>query len=319
MRMYTSAEDSLESVIQKLYFICPTRSGANKTPRREKMQIRNNVSAMFVMRQLKTTSDELNKSIEKLSTGMRINRSGDDATNLAVSEGMRTQIRGLKQAERNAMSGISFIQVADGNMGQVNEILQRIRELSVQAANGIYSDDNRRQIQVEVSQLIQEVDRIGNSAQFNGNKMLTGKYAKNSKTGPMFFHVGPNADERLKAFISTMNSKTFGLSDGANKSKGISTVGDANAMINIADQAIDKLNRQRADLGAYYNRMEITVNALRTGHENMVAAESRIRDTDMAEEMVNFTKNQILMKSGTAMLVQANFTPGLVLDLLDRI
>jgi len=273
---------------------------------------------MFAVRQMNNSQRMLDKSIEKLATGMRINRAGDDATNLAVSEKMKTQIKGLKVAEMNAMSGLSFIQVAEGNLGQVNDMMQRIRSLAVQSANGIYSEKDRGQIQVEVSQLIDEVDRLSSQAEFNRMKLLDGSLSRSSRTATIFFHVGPNKDQRIRAYIATMNGKAFGLVEGANKKKSISTVGEANDMIGIVDEAIDRLNRQRADLGGYANRMEITVEALRIGYENMVVAESRIRDVDMAEELVNFTKSQVLLQSSTAMLAQANFSTGLVLKLLDR-
>lgn len=273
---------------------------------------------MFAVRQMNNSQRRLDKSIEKLATGMRINRAGDDATNLAVSEKMRTQIKGLKVAEMNALSGLSFIQVAEGNLGQVNEIMQRIRSLAVQSANGIYSEKDRGQIQVEVSQLIEEVDRLSTQAEFNRMKLLDGSLSRRSRTATIFFHVGPNQDQRIRAYIATMNGKAFGLVEGANKKKSIATVGEANDMIGIVDEAIDKLNRQRADLGGYANRMETTVEALRIGYENMIVAESRIRDVDMAEELVNFTKSQVLLQSSTAMLAQANFSTGLVLKLLDR-
>lgn len=282
------------------------------------MQINNTSSAMFAVRQMNNSQRRLDKSIEKLATGMRINRAGDDATNLAVSEKMRTQIKGLKVAEMNALSGLSFIQVAEGNLGQVNEIMQRIRSLAVQSANGIYSEKDRGQIQVEVSQLIEEVDRLSTQAEFNRMKLLDGSLSRRSRTATIFFHVGPNQDQRIRAYIATMNGKAFGLVEGANKKKSIATVGEANDMIGIVDEAIDKLNRQRADLGGYANRMETTVEALRIGYENMIVAESRIRDVDMAEELVNFTKSQVLLQSSTAMLAQANFSTGLVLKLLDR-
>ena len=285
------------------------------------MQINNNLPAMQVNRQLHRVYSRFEKSIEKLSTGERINRAGDDATNLAVSEKMRTQIRGLKQAEHNAMNGLSFIQTAEGNMGQVNDILQRIRELSVQAANGIYSDADRQQIQVEISQLVDEVDRIGTSAEFNRMKLLTGRYARGSKLGSIFFHVGPNKDQRIQAFIKTMNARAFGFYEGNGAKaakKPLATVFQANEMIGTVDNALDKLNRQRADLGAYYNRIETTVDALRTGYENMVAAESRVRDTDMAEELLEFTKNQVQLQSGTAMLAHTNLSAQLVVSLIEH-
>jgi flagellin len=281
----------------------------------ENMQVNHNTSAIFAQRQIKMSESRLAKSIEKLSSGERINRAGDDATNLAVSEKMRTQIRGLKQAESNAMLGLSFIQVAEGGLGQVNDILQRVRELSIQAANGIYSGQDRVQIEVEVSQLIEEVDRISTSSEFNRMKLLDGSLSKAGKAS-MFFHVGPNQNQRIRAYISTMNSRAFNLIEDTGRKKGVSTVGKANSMLGTVDNAIDNLNRQRADLGAYYNRIEITAQSLRTGYENMVGAESRIRDTDVAEELVEYTKEQVLLQSGTAMLAQANQNSKIVLQLL---
>jgi flagellin len=280
------------------------------------MRINHNMSAIFANRQIQLITEKLDKSIEKLASGEAINRAGDNASGLAVSEKMRTQINGLFQAERNAQNGLSFIQVAEGSLNQINEILQRIRMLSVQSANGIYSDQDRLQIQVEVSQLVDEVDRIATSAEFNRQKILTGIYSRRRRTGTMFFHVGPNQNQRMATFISTMSSKALNLIDNQNAKRSIRTVGDANAMIGYIDLALDKLNRQRADLGAYYNRMENTIRSLSRSHENMLAADSRIRDADMAAEMVEFTKNQILIQSGTAMLAQANFKPQLVLKLL---
>jgi flagellin len=280
------------------------------------MQINNNLSAMFVSRQMGRIGRNLDRSIERLTTGLRINRAGDDATNLAVSENMRTQINGLKQAERNAANGLSFIQVAEGNLEQVNSILQRIRELSVQAANGIYSKADRNQIQVEVSQLVEEVDRLSTQAEFNKRKLLNGDLSRESKVASIFFHVGANQGQRIRAYIATMNARAFGLEGNA---KSISSVDSANRMIGTIDKALDKLNGQRAELGAYYNRLEITVDSLRTGHQNMMAAESRIRDTNMAEELVEFTKNQILLQSSTAMMAQAIRSSSVVLKLLEHV
>jgi len=280
------------------------------------MRISHNMSAIFANRQIKLVTERLDKAIEKLASGEAINRAGDDASGLAVSEKMRTQILGLGQAEKNAQNGISFIQVAEGSLQQINDILQRVRMLSVQAANGIYSSSDRVQIQVEVSQLIDEVDRIATSAEFNRQKILTGIYARNSRTGNMYFHVGPNQNQRMLAVIATMSAHALNLIDANNRKRSLSTVALANTMIGYVDLALDKLNRQRADLGAYYNRMENTVRALAYSQENMTAAYSRIRDADMAAEMVEFTKNQILLQSGTAMLAQANFKPQLVLRLL---
>ena len=279
------------------------------------MRINHNMSAIFANRHLKLMTQNLDRSIERLSSGQAINKAGDDASGLAVSEKMRTQINGLFQAEKNTMNGLSFIQVAEGSLQQINDILQRVRTLSVQAANGIYSNQDRQQIQVEVSSLIDEIDRISTSAEFNRMKMLTGVFSSSSKTGSMFFHVGPNANQRIRAFITTMSSRALNLWNAGNK-RTISTVGEANTMLGFIDRGLDRLNRQRADLGAYYNRMENTAKALNLSYENMMAADSRIRDADMAAEMVEFTKNQILVQSGVAMLTQANAQPQLVVKLL---
>jgi flagellin len=281
------------------------------------MRINHNMSAIFANRQMQTVAARLDKSIEKLASGEAINRAGDDASGLAVSEKMRTQINGLIVAEKNSQNGISFIQVAEGSFQQLNDIMQRVRALAVQSANGIYSDSDRTQIQVEVSQLIDEVDRIATSAQFNRMKMLTGRYAKDSKIGSMFFHVGPNSNQRIRVFIATISAKALNLLDADSNKRSISTVGKANAMIGYVDVALERLNRQRADLGAYYNRMENTIRALTVSYENMMAADSRVRDVDMAAEMVNFTRDKILVQTGTAMLAQANFKPQLIMKLLE--
>jgi flagellin len=279
------------------------------------MRINHNMSAIFANRQLQLVASQADKTIERLASGQAINRAGDDASGLAVSEKMRTQINGLFQAEKNAQNGLSFIQVAEGSLSQINDILQRIRMLSVQSANGIYSNDDRKQVQVEVSSLIDEVDRIATSAEFNRMKMLTGIFARSSKTGSMFFHVGPNSNQRIRAFITTMSATAMEMRVGETV-RSISTVGNANQMIGYIDRALDRLNRQRAELGAYYNRMENTTKALALSYENMLAADSRIRDADMAAEMVEFTKNQILVQTGVSMLAQANNKPQLILKLL---
>ncbi len=279
------------------------------------MVINHNMSAVFANRQLKLQTQQMDAAIEKLASGQQINRSGDDASGLAVSEKMRTQINGLFQAEKNAQNGLSFIQVAEGSLQQINDILQRIRSLSVQAANGIYSDSDRQQIQVEVSSLIDEIDRISSTAEFNRMNMLTGVFSRTSTTGSMFFHIGPNPNQRIQAFIRTMSSRSLYLWEEDQK-RTISTVGDANEMIGSIDQALDELNRQRAELGAYYNRMQNSIQSLSLSYENMLAADSRIRDADMAAEMVEFTKSKILVQSGTSMLAQANQKPQLVLNLL---
>jgi flagellin len=281
------------------------------------MRINHNISAIFVNRQVREVSGQLDKSIERLSSGERIIRSGDDASGLAVSNKMRTQINGLLQAERNAQNGLSFIQVAEGSFQQINDMLQRVRALSVQSANGIYSNSDRVQIQVEVSQLVEEIDRISTSAEFNRVKLFTGVYAKNSKIGSMFFHVGANKDQRIRVYISTMSAKALNLVDKASKKRSIATVGEANSMIGYVDSALDKVNRQRANLGAYYNRMENTILAISRSSENLIAADSRVRDVDMAKEMVEYTKNKILLQTGIAMMSQANLKPGMLLKMFD--
>jgi len=289
------------------------------------MVINHNLSAIFANRQLKFTTWAVNKDIEKLSSGMRINRAGDDASGLAVSEKMRSQIRGMRRAEQNVEDGISFIQTAEGYLEETQAVLQRLRELAIQASNGIYSTEDRMMIQVEVSQLVDEIDRIASHAQFNGMNILTGRFAReigeNSITASMWIHMGPNMDQRKRLFIGTMTSQGLGLKNPIGPAHGasfisISTPAKANRAIGAIDQALMKVSKQRADLGAYQNRLEYAAKGLMTGYENMQAAESRIRDTDMAEQMVDFVKNQILVQAGTAMLAQANTTPQSVLTLL---
>ena len=285
------------------------------------MIINHNISAMFAQRTTGLTTGKIGKDIEKLSSGMRINRAGDDASGLAVSEKMRSQIRGLNRASANASDGVNFIQVAEAYLQETTDIMQRIRELAVQAANGIYSAEDRMYIQVEVSQLVAEVDRIASSAQFNGMNMLTGRFARetgeNTVTSSMWFHIGANMDQRMRVFIGTMTSSALGIRDISDESiMTIATPADANRSIGIIDDGLKKINKQRADLGGYQNRMELTIVGLDVAAENLQAAESRIRDTDMAHQMVDYTKNQILSQTGTAMLAQANQNSQLVLSLL---
>jgi flagellin len=284
------------------------------------MIINHNISAIFANRVLKFNNWAVDKDIEKLSSGMRINRAGDDASGLAVSEKMRSQIRGMRRAERNAEDGISFIQTTEGYLQETQDILQRMRELAVQASNGIYTDEDRMQIQVEVSQLVDEVDRIASHAQFNGMNMLTGRFARplgeNTPTASMWFHIGANMDQREQAFIQTMTARGLGLRTMTTGSTvTIATPERANRLIGTVDMALMSVSKQRADLGAYQTRLEYAAKGLMSGFENMQASESRIRDTDMAEQMVEFTKNQILQQSSTAMLAQANIVPQSVLQL----
>jgi flagellin len=275
------------------------------------------MSAMFANRLLKWDNLSVTKDLEKLSSGQRINRAGDDASGLAVSEKLRSQIRGLNQAERNIENGISFIQTTEGYLQESQDIMHRLRELAVQSANGIYSDEDRMQIQVEVSQLVDEVNRIASHAQFNGMNLLTGAFASD---GPrkMFFQVGANMDQRKQVFIGNMTATALGIqaAQGGAGTISISTPDQANRTIGMLDSALKSISKQRADLGAYQNRFEMAAKGVAVAAENMQASESRIRDANMASEMVNYTKNSILVQSATAMLAQANVQPRSVLQLL---
>jgi flagellin len=284
------------------------------------MIINHNLSAMFAQRELKNTNLNLTKDMEKLSSGLRINRAGDDASGLAVSEKMRSQIRGLNQASRNASNGISLIQTTEGYLQETQDILHRIRELAVQSANGIYTAEDRMQIQVEISQLVDEVDRIASHAQFNGMNLLTGRFAfeggENTVTASMWLHIGANMDQRERVYIGTMTAQSLKLRSNQNDIITMSTPADANRNIGVVDVALKQVSKQRADLGAYQNRLEHAVRGIDIGAENLQAAESRIRDTDMAHQMVDYVKNQILVQTGTAMLAQANTKTQSVLQLL---
>ena len=285
------------------------------------MIINHNLSAMYANRQLGVNNTNVDKNMEKLSSGMRINKAGDDASGLAVSEKMRSQIRGLNQASKNAANGISFIQTTEGYLQETQDILQRVRELSVQSSNGIYTAEDRMQIQVEVSQLIDEIDRIASHAQFNGMNLLTGRFAReggeNMVTGSMWLHIGANMDQRERVFIGTMTAKGLGVKDvSSDEILSLATPDNANRTIGVLDEALKTVNKQRADLGAYQNRLEYAIKGIDIGAENLQAAESRIRDADMASEMVEYTKNRILIQASSAMLAQANQKTQSVLQLL---
>jgi flagellin len=287
------------------------------------MIINHNLSAMFADRSLKVTQTYLDKNMEKLSSGLRINRAGDDASGLAVSEKLRSQIRGLNMASFNAQNGISFIQVTEGYLQESQDILQRLRELAVQSANGIYTAEDREQIQVEVSSLIDEIDRIASHAQFNGMNMLTGRFARAgdetaTATASMWLHIGANMDQREQVFIGNLSAKGLNIRNPGDDTLNVllDDPSSANDAIGTLDLALTKVSKQRADLGAYQNRLEHAIRGIDIGAENMQASESRIRDTNMANEMVGYTKNQILSQSGTAMLAQANQRTQSVLQLL---
>lgn len=285
------------------------------------MIINHNMSALYATRQGKIANLYTAKSMEKLSSGMKINRAGDDASGLAISEKMRAQIRGLNQASRNATNGISFIQTTEGYLNGTTEAVQRIRELAVTAANGTNSAEDRIYIQVEVSQLVDEVDRIASHAQFNGLNMLTGRFARqtgiNTVTGSMWIHVGANMDQAKRLYIGTMTAESLGIRQlGSGQILSVSTQAQANRNIGVLDAALQLINKQRSDLGAYQNRLEMTIQSLDNSSENLQAAESRIRDTNMARETVELTRRQILQQASNSMLAQANQQSQLVLQLL---
>jgi flagellin len=285
------------------------------------MIINHNLSAMFANRQLGVTQTDVTKTMEKLSSGLRITRAGDDASGLAVSEKMRSQIRGLNQAERNIQNGVSFIQTTEGFLQETQDILGRMRELSVQAANGIYTSEDRMQIQVEVSQLVDEVNRIASHAEFNGMRMLTGRFAQGG-TETMQLQVGANMDQNKRIEIGDMSfASLFGAQGGAAEDQAafVALYGEtttANNAIGEIDKALETVSKQRADLGAYQNRFETAAEGVATAAENLQASESRIRDADMASSMVEYTKDSILSQAGIAMLAQANVRNQSVLQLL---
>lgn len=284
------------------------------------MIINHNMSAINANRLLGVNQSSLTNNMEKLSSGLRINKAADDASGLAVSEKMRSQIRGLNQAERNIQNGVSFIQTTEGYLSETQDILHRMRELAVQSSNGIYTDEDRMQIQVEVSQLIDEINRVSSHAEFNTMRMLTGKFSKDSAgASGLQIQVGANTDQNEKIFIGTMTAAALGLqgvSSAQDDAFSIASPDKANQAILRVDAALQKVSKQRADLGAYQNRFEMASKGVAIAAENMTASESRIRDVNMAQEMVDYTKNQILGQASTAMLAQANVRSNGVMQLL---
>ena len=271
------------------------------------MRINNNLMAMNTHRQLGINTNAGAKSIEKLSSGYRINRAGDDAAGLAISEKMRGQIRGLTQASRNAQDGISMIQTAEGALNETHAILQRMRELAVQAASDTNVTADRTALQDEMTELTSEIDRIKNNTEFNTQKLLDG--TMNSAQ----IHIGANISQNITVAIGDMAATTLGVSTTAID---VNTQTAANAAIETINTAITTVSTERSKLGAIQNRLEHTIKNLDTGAENLQASESRIRDVDMAKEMMNFTKNNILQQAAQAMLAQANQAPQGVLQLL---
>jgi len=288
------------------------------------MIINHNPSAMFAARTFGLTQIAIGRNMERLSSGMRINRAADDAAGLAVSERMRAQIRGLNMAARNAHNGISMIQTTEGFLQGTQNVLHRLRELAVQSANGIFTEDDRMFIQVEVSQLVAELDRIANHAQFNGMNLLTGRFSRpvgdNMPTASMWLHIGANMDQRMQVFIGTMTAAALGVRDlGDDSFISLADQESANRAIGTLDEALRLVSMQRANLGAYHNRLEFAIRSIEIGAENLQAAESRIRDTNMATEMVNYTRNMILSQVGIAMLSQANMKGQMVVQLLQSL
>lgn len=284
------------------------------------MVINHNMSAAFASRTLGLKTDELKSNMEKLSSGLKINKASDDASGLAVSENMRAQIRGLQKASQNIQDAKSFIQSTEGYLDETTDVLQRMRELAVQAGNGIYSSDDRKLIQIEIDQLIDEVDRIASQSQFNGVNILTGRFAstEDGGVGPISFHVGANVDQILSTNISATTSDALGLrAEGEQiRSVNIDTPESANSSLARLDVALVKVTAQRAELGAMQNRMTYLQKGIDIGAENLQSAESRIRDSDIADEVSKYVRSQILTQSTTAMLAQANTLPQSVLTLL---
>ena len=274
------------------------------------MIIQHNIAAINSFRNLGINQSALNKNLEKLSSGYKINRAGDDAAGLAISESMRSQINGLNQATQNAEDSIGLIKTAEGALTEVHSMLQRMSTLATQAANGTYNSVARSNIQSEITELNAEINRIAKNTDFNGIKPISAK-------GMMTFQIGPSSAETIKVTLQGMASKDIGVDKiNVSSAKNSDGIKKANEAINTIRTAIDKVSQFRAKLGAAQNRLEHTVNNLRVTSENLTAAESRIRDTDMADEITAFTKNNILLQSSQSMLAQSNAAPQGILNLL---
>jgi len=285
------------------------------------MIINHNISALNTHRQLNANNNNVQGSLEKLSSGLKINRAGDDAAGLAISEKMRGQIRGLDMATKNAQDGISLIQTAEGALNETHDILQRMRELAVQSSSDTNTDADRAELQKELNALTEEIDRIADTTEFNTQKLLNGSVGEE---GSFTFHIGANEDQNITLEIGAMGTEDLEVNDlkvdaevgEGETAGGIMTQSGADAAITTIQDAIDKVSAERSNLGAVQNRLEHTINNLGTSSENLTAAESRIRDVDMAKEMMNFTKSNILTQASQAMLAQAQQSPQGVLQLL---
>ncbi|RKD35275.1 flagellin Hag [Lacrimispora algidixylanolytica] len=286
------------------------------------MRIQHNIAALNSYKNLSSNNNTVSKSLEKLSSGYRINRAGDDAAGLAISEKMRAQITGLETASKNANDGISLIQTAEGSLTEVHSMLNRMVELAQQSANGTYEDSvDRGNLQQEFDALSTEIDRISTTTSFNGKKLLNGdldgKNVSGTKVAALTLQIGATstADDQIALNIDAMNTTSLGINKTAD-SVDITTASKASAAAEKVKAAIDKVSTARGKLGAVQNRLEHTINNLSVASENMTAAESRIRDVDMAKEMMSYTKNNILVQASQAMLAQANQVPQGVLQLL---
>lgn len=280
------------------------------------MVINFNQSAAFASRMEGINTANVLKTSKELSSGMRINSAADDASGLAVSEKMRSQIRGLNQASRNVMNGVSMLQTAEGYMQSTTDILQRIRELAVQSANGIYSDEDRAMLQTEVEQLVSEVDRISQTAEFNGMTLLSGRFAEDG----IKLQVGANVDQNFTVKLADMSATALGLKgpgqDGTEQSISLADPESANMALATVDEALKAVNKNRADIGASMNRMEMAQKGIDIASENIAASESRIRDADMAKTITEHVRNQILQQASISLLSQANTNSQNVLSLL---
>ena len=274
------------------------------------LRINQNIDAFNAYRNLSVTQGQMSKSLEKLSSGFRINRAADDAAGLAISEGLRSQVGGLKVAVRNAQDGISVVQTAEGALTEVHAILQRVRDLSVQAGNDSNNADARTNIKTEIDALGDELVRIGDATNFNGTKLLDGS------ASALTFQVGASDQASESQVVVDLSSSDVGAIGTAIKALDVSSAANALTAITTVDTNIKAVSTERAKLGAYQNRFEHTVNSLNVAVENLSASESRIRDTDMASEMMNMSRSQILSQAGTAMLAQANQAPQTALQLL---
>lgn len=282
------------------------------------MRINHNISAMITQTSLQIADKSMSKSLEKLSTGLRVNRASDDAAGLAVSERLRSQIRGLGRAKMNAQDGIALLQIAEGACNEIDDVLQRQRELAVQAANDTFTSTDRSYLDLEFRQLSDEIDRITHSAQYNTMTLLDGT-GFGAGTAGSILHIGANAGtaDEILVHIGSVSTGSLGMSTGGvGVAVGVSTQSAATAALLAVDGALDIVNRLRADLGSYINRLDHTINNIANQEFNTQDAEARIRDVDFAYETTQFTRNQILVQSSTSMLSQANQKPQSVLSLL---